>query len=133
MRRTLAIGFLIFLYAASAVLLITKAQSYANCHDIFSCSTSTGTNNGHTMCTIDVSWHGCDGTQPGGFESCINTGCVSQCSCSCQGSALPAFPAPHRVGSIVMMWFALSPEDAVVVRAGQRTNRAMRTTPVVPD
>lgn len=87
MRRALAIGVLIFLYTASAVLLITKAQSYSNCHDIFSC---TATPNGSTSCTISVSWHGCDGTQPGGNEICSNSGCISECSCSCQGSS-PSF------------------------------------------
>lgn len=83
MRRTLAIGVLIFLYTASAVLLITKAQIFQNCHDIFSCTATPGT----TQCTISVSIHACDGTQPGGNEACTNTGCVSQCSCSCQGSS----------------------------------------------
>jgi hypothetical protein len=89
MRRTLAIGFLMFLYMASAFLLITKAQIFQNCHDIFSCvvDPNAHNSNGDTQCTISVSIHACDGTQPGGIEACTNTGCVSQCSCSCQGSS----------------------------------------------
>src|SRR2546425_1611795 len=89
MPRTLAIGVLIFLYTAAAVLLITKAQIFQNCHDIFSCSVDPNAHNinGESQCTISVSIHGCDGTQPGGTEACTNTGCVSQCSCSCQGSS----------------------------------------------
>lgn len=84
MRRTLAIGFLLFLYTAAAVLLITKASNFSNCHDIFTCN---ATSNGSTSCSISVEYHGCDGTQPGGNEICQNSGCISQCSCSCQGSS----------------------------------------------
>jgi hypothetical protein len=87
MRRALAIGLLMFLYMASA-LLLTKADNFENCRDIFSCSTGTSTNsNGDTMCTISVSWHACEGGQPGSNQACVNTGCISDCSCSCQGSS----------------------------------------------
>jgi hypothetical protein len=79
MRSVLAIGVLILLYTASAILLITKADNYQNCHDIFAC---TATNNA-SRCDIDISWHGCDGTQPGSNGACINQGCVSGCNCAC--------------------------------------------------
>lgn len=88
MRRTLAICLLLFLYITSAVFLISKAQIFQNCRDIFSCKTSTGTNsNGDTMCTINVDINSCSGPKQGGIEACVNTGCVQQCNCTCQGSA----------------------------------------------
>jgi hypothetical protein len=133
MRRTLAIGVLIVLYTASAVLLITKAQVFQNCHDIFSCTTATGTNNnGNTQCTISVSIHACDGTQPGGGEACVNTGCVLSVVVLAR-EVPPTGPALQQVGSIVIMCSDQTPGDAVVVHARQRANHAMRTTPVVPD
>ncbi len=89
MRRTLAIGLLMFLYMASALLLITKADNFPNCHDIFSCSVDPNAHNsnGDSQCEISVSYHACDGTQPGSNQACTNTGCISDCSCSCQGSS----------------------------------------------
>lgn len=131
MRRTLAIGLLMFLYIASALLLITKADNFPNCRDIFSCSTGTGTaGDGSTMCTINVSYHGCDGTQPGSNQACVNTGCISSCSCSCQGSS-PTLLVLRRVGSTVMVCSGRSAKDAVVVHANGKTKTAMRTIHVV--
>ena len=81
MRGTLALVLLTCLYLASATLLVTKAQGiYANCHDIFACTTGTGTTSGgNTECTLNVSIHACGGGQPGGVEACINSGCVQDC------------------------------------------------------
>lgn len=78
-RLTVSLGVLTFLYIAFAVLIITKADNYQNCHDIFTCTAV----NQSTRCDISIEMHGCDGTMPGGNHACLNAGCISSFNCAC--------------------------------------------------
>jgi hypothetical protein len=87
MRKLLPLLVPVYLYAASA-LFLTTAQVFQDCRRLTNCSTSSGTNpNGDTMCSITRDVERCDGSSGGGTEVCVNSGCVRQCNCSCQGTA----------------------------------------------
>lgn len=81
LRVSVAVSALIVLYIAFAVLIVTKADSYANCHDIYQCTAL----NSSTGVTFNLDWHQCDGQNHGRIGGCTNnaSNCVFSCSGSC--------------------------------------------------
>jgi hypothetical protein len=81
LRVSVAVCALILLYIAFAVLIVTKADSYANCHDIFACTAT----NSSTRSDLSIEWHQCDGDNHSREGACINNeaACVTSCNYSC--------------------------------------------------
>lgn len=82
LRVGVAIGVLGIFYVAFAVLMVTKADTIANCHHLTACS---ALNQPPTRCDVSTTWIQCDGQNHGRNSACVNSqaNCVFGCNCAC--------------------------------------------------
>jgi len=100
-------------FLASLLMFVVTGRSQrriADCVAFTDCETPPPT---AEWCDINLQWTKCNGSRGSSFGRCLNQGCISQCSCSCEREG-------GQVTARVLSWFN-SCDGEEGVSSGERT------------